>query len=136
MIRLPFRSEFLPAVLAGRKTATIRVWRPGYARRYRASQAVHLAFGRRDRPELVPAVIEAVEEYADLDRLISAARAEDDLALARLERLLAAIEAAEGRELGEEELGDALADLLAELEERPGRAVYAVWFRLAAPNFA
>ncbi len=130
MIRLPFRSEFLPAVLAGRKTATIRVWRPGYARRYRAGQAVHLAFGRRDRPELVPAVIEAVEEYADLDRLLTAVRAGDEAALDRLERLAAALDAAEGMELSDEELGEEVGQRLAELEEQPDRAVYAVWFRL------
>jgi len=61
MTLIRFRQEYLEAVASGKKTCTIRLWkRPP---RLKPGDRVRLAFGRRDRPTILEAVVERVEEY-------------------------------------------------------------------------
>ena len=101
-----------------------------------------LAFGRRDQPTLVPAIVTAVEKYDLTHDLVYAARvfeAEDPEA--ELQRVIAELEELAS---GEDEDGDdedtLLAaceasgtgywDLLAEALERRATRVWAVWFEV------
>ncbi|BDG15547.1 hypothetical protein [Thermus brockianus] len=58
-MRIPFRADLYEKVASGEKTATIRdgtYW----ARRLRPGQKVELAFGRRDRPKILPALVREI----------------------------------------------------------------------------
>ena len=132
MIRLNFPAAFLPAVRAGRKACTIRTWPDAWRNRVRPGQRVDLAFGRRDRPVLVPAVIEAVDAY-DLAEAVAAYRAAaegQEVEVEVPEGLLDALRASAGEELGEDDLAEAVEGLLAELAERGRTTALAIWFKL------
>ena len=62
-MRINFQKNLLEPVKAGAKTVTIRTWPPSWKNRVRPGDEVLLAFGRRDRPTLIPATIEAVELF-------------------------------------------------------------------------
>ncbi len=131
MIRLNFPLHFLPAVQSGKKRCTVRVWPKSWHNRFKPGQRVHLAFGRRDRPVLVPAVIEAVERY-DLAESVTAwanTAEGEEVELEIPDGLLEAIRASSVEELSEEEVLDAVDDLLDELAERGRTVALAIWFR-------
>ena len=62
-MRINFRKELLEPVERGAKTTTIRTWPASWKNRVRPGQDVWLAFGRRDRPVLRRAKIEAVQTF-------------------------------------------------------------------------
>lgn len=150
-MRLQFSSRHLPDITSGRKRCTIRTWPANWHSRIRPGQRVDLAFGRRDRPVVVPAIIERVEVLdlaADVD-LWAAIRdmpddeAEDALAdmeaLEQGDRAMTDGEADSALELisrcygsdDAEEVAAAYADLLDDLVDTGRTAAIVIWWRLA-----
>jgi len=133
---LRFRGEYLEDVASGRKTCTLRFRRPKFG----PGDRVRLAFGRRDRPTILKAVVrEVVElhipEEVEVARLILEAPSDEE-AERIVEALAADQEGADPPPYAEvldracRDSGTDLLDLLADMVHANTDTVWAIWFEV------
>ncbi|BBL82512.1 hypothetical protein TthAA229_12940 [Thermus thermophilus] len=133
---LRFRGEYLEDVASGRKTCTLRFRRPKFG----PGDRVRLAFGRRDRPTILEAVVrEVVElhipEEVEVARLLLEAPSDEE-GDRLLEMLAAEQEGLPPPDYGEvleracRDSGTDLMTLLAEMVYINTDTVWAIWFEV------
>lgn len=131
-----FRGEHLEAVASGRKTCTLRFRQP----KLQPGDRVRLAFGRRDRPTILEAVVrEVVElhipEEVEVVRLLLEAPSDEEAerimeALAADQEGLPPPDYAEDLHRACRDSGTDLMTLLAEMVHTNTDTVWAIWFEV------
>ncbi|WP_093005513.1 ASCH domain-containing protein [Thermus arciformis] len=134
MIR--FRGEYLEAVASGRKTCTLRFKRP----KLQPGDRVRLAFGRRDRPTILEAVVREVAELhipGEVEVVRVWLEAPTDEEAERLwETMAAEQEGLPSPSYGElldracQDSGTDLLDLLVDMVYANTDTVWAIWFEV------